>query len=221
MRTALLIIDVQNDFCPPNGSLAVKEGDQIIDPINSLKASGKFDLVVYSQDWHPKNHISFAINHPNASPFILKDVPAAENSSEMISQMLWPAHCIQNSSGAQFHPKLTPPNDQDVIIYKGTNPFVDSYSGFFDNMKKVQTNMDSILRKHNIQRVVVVGLALDYCVSYTALDAADLGYETIVPIHLSKSVSLQSEESMLAQMKNNPGIILVENTEQLLSILSK
>jgi nicotinamidase/pyrazinamidase len=218
MPTGLLIIDIQNDFCPPNGSLAVSNGDKIIQSINDLKQRGNFDLVVYTKDWHPSNHISFASNHVNEQPFTLKNVPAAEHSNELVSQMLWPVHCVQNSSGSEFHPDLSPPLDSDIIVYKGTNPYVDSYSGFFDNQKKVQTRLDSVLKSRNIDRVVVVGLALDYCVGYTALDAVELGYQTIVPLYLCASVAAESQKQMLEKLKA-AGVSLAENSDALNKLL--
>jgi nicotinamidase/pyrazinamidase len=202
-KTALLIIDVQNDFCPPNGSLAVPGGTEIIPGINSLKSFGNFDLVVYTQDWHPANHVSFAVNHPNASVFTEIRVPKGENSTETILQMLWPVHCVQNSYGAQFYRTLTLPDlKKDVVIRKGTNPYVDGYSAFFDNARISQTPLDGILKAKEISKVVVTGLAFDYCVGSTALDANSLGYETIVLKDLSHAVNQNSSDEMEKKLQN-------------------
>lgn len=185
---ALIIVDVQNDFCP-EGRLAVKEGDQIVDPINQLMMKEKYDLIVATLDWHPKNHKSFASNN-NAQVFSM----GALNGQP---QVMWPDHCVQNSVGAQLHPRLNT-NQINHFITKGTNPEVDSYSGFFDNDKKSSTGLNDILLKYGVQEVDVVGLALDYCVKATAEDAKKLGYKTNVLVDLTRAVNMSAGDDQKA-----------------------
>ncbi|WP_456325069.1 bifunctional nicotinamidase/pyrazinamidase [Desulfonauticus submarinus] len=188
---ALLLIDIQNDFCQ-NGALPVPKGDEVVPVANALM--NKFNLVVATQDWHPKGHISFASTH-NKNPGDIIYING-------IMQILWPDHCIQNSKGADFHPHL---NRQKIteVVYKGTDPLIDSYSGFFDNAKQKQTKLDDFLKKHNIKKIFLVGLATDYCVKFTALDGVDLGYETYVIIDGCRAVNInpQDEEKAIQEMK--------------------
>lgn len=164
---ALILVDLQIDFCAL-GALEVPEGDQVIPIANELMEH--FDLVVATKDWHPGDHQSFAANHPWRKPGQLIDLHG-------LPQILWPIHCVQNSFGAEFHPQLQ--KDRiDEIIYKGTNPEIDSYSGFFDNGKRQATRLQEVLSNQKISTVYVMGLATDYCVKYTALDAQSLGFET-------------------------------------------
>jgi nicotinamidase/pyrazinamidase len=164
---ALILVDLQNDFCA-GGALEVKEGDSVVPIANDLM--GNFDLVVATQDWHPANHASFAANHLWRKPGQVIDL-------EGLQQVLWPIHCVQDSFGARFHKDL---NTEGVhkIVQKGTDPNVDSYSGFFDNGRRKQTELDVILKENDVKEVYVMGLATDYCVKYTALDALSLGYDT-------------------------------------------
>lgn len=175
-KKALIIVDVQNDFCK-GGSLEVKDGDLIVQPINDLIKSNAYELIVATQDWHPENHSSFKANNPESG--------------------IWPNHCVQNSQGAEFHPKL---NKKRIthIIQKGTNPEVDSYSGFFDNDHKSATGLNEILKRLNFHDVDVVGLALDYCVKATALDAVKLGYNTSVIVSLTKAVNINPDDGVKA-----------------------
>lgn len=166
MKKALIIVDLQRDFCP-GGSLAVKDGDSIVPAVNSLAKS--FDKVVATRDWHPKNHISFASNHPG------KKVQEILKTGD-IEQVLWPDHCVPGTPGAEFHPDL----DQrklDLIINKGTSPKLDSYSGFFENDHLTPTGLDGYLKNLGINDLAVCGLATDYCVFYTVMDAIKLGYK--------------------------------------------
>lgn len=174
---ALIIVDVQNDFIP-GGSLAVPEGDKIIERINKIQE--KFDLIVATQDWHPANHKSFASQHENKYLFDQIDLGG-------FNQTLWPDHCIQGTKGAEFHKDLNM-NKVEAIFRKGTNREIDSYSGFFDNQRKKSTGLDSYLKAHNVTSVYVCGLAADYCVYFTALDALSLGYDATILDESTKAI---------------------------------
>lgn len=163
---ALIIIDVQNDFCP-NGALAVPNGDQIIEPIN--KTIPLFKHIILSQDWHPRDHKSLASNHKDKNPFQTLSMPYGE-------QILWPDHCIIGTSGAKFHPALNV-NLAQCVIRKGYNREIDSYSTFFENDKISPTGLAGYLRENNIKRIFLVGLAFEYCVGFSAIDGAKLGFE--------------------------------------------
>ena len=156
---ALLVIDVQNDFCP-GGSLAVKEGDQIVSGINRFMP--QFDLVVASQDWHPENHGSFAVNH--------EKTPGELIELNGLTQILWPKHCVQGSAGAEFHAELNT-DEIDAVFTKGENPLIDSYSAFYDNGHLNKTGLDDYLKSKQVTELFLCGLATDYCVKFTALDA--------------------------------------------------
>ena len=160
MSEALLVIDVQNDFCP-NGALAVAGGDTIVQPINA--EMDKFNTVVLTQDWHPTDHKSFASSHENKKPFDIVAMPYGD-------QVLWPDHCIQGSIGSRFHPDLNHTR-ADVIIRKGSNPAVDSYSAFYENDKVTSTGLHGYLKNREVTKLTLVGLATDYCVAFSALDA--------------------------------------------------
>ena len=166
---ALIVIDVQNDFCP-GGALAVAGGDEIVPRINDLM--GEFTVKVLTQDWHPADHSSFAANHPGAEPFSMTDMPYGQ-------QVLWPTHCVQGSEGAAFHAGLhTDP--ADLIIRKGFRPEIDSYSAFFENDQKTPTGLEGYLRTRGVTDLTLVGLATDFCVAYSAIDAAKLGFNVTV-----------------------------------------
>lgn len=169
MAEALIVIDIQNDFCP-GGALAVAGGDEILPRVNALMQGA--ETVVLTQDWHPANHASFAENHPGAAPFSSIEMPYG-------AQTLWPAHCVQGSPGAAFHPGLDTTR-ADLILRKGTRPGIDSYSAFFENDRSTATGLAGWLRERGITRLSFTGLALDYCVGWSALDAARLGFETRV-----------------------------------------
>ena len=175
---ALIVIDVQNDFCP-GGSLAVAGGDEIVDGINALMDD--FASVILTQDWHPAGHSSFASSHDGAAVMSLIDMPYGP-------QVLWPDHCIQRSHGAAFHPKLRA--DGDLIIRKGFNPAIDSYSAFFENDQKTPTGLEGYLKARNVTEVTLVGLALDFCVQYSALDAKRLGLGVTVISHACRAIDL-------------------------------
>lgn len=199
MKKALVVVDAQRDFCA-NGKLAVKDGDEVIDPINKLMLSGKYDLIVATLDWHPQDHKSFASNNnkPVGSMGELNGQP----------QVMWPDHCVQNSQGAMFHSQLKV-ELIDHIIKKGTNPEVDSYSGFFDNDQKSATGLGDFLKTMKIEEVDVVGLALDYCVKFTAEDAKRLGFKTNVIVDATRAVNLSpkdGENAIKDLKKQNIGI---------------
>lgn len=166
---ALIVIDVQNDFCP-GGALAVAGGDGIIDRINGLMDD--FATVVLTQDWHPANHASFAANHPGAAPFSLTEMPYGP-------QVLWPTHCVQGTGGAAFHPALRIDPAQ-LVIRKGFRPEIDSYSAFFENDRTTATGLEGYLRNRGVSAITLVGLATDYCVAFSAIDARRLGLAATV-----------------------------------------
>lgn len=191
MTKALIVIDVQNDFCP-GGALAVAGGDQIVTGINALM--GQFDTVVLTQDWHPSDHSSFADTHTGAAPFSTVNMPYGP-------QTLWPRHCVQGSTGAEFHPALNTGPAQ-MIIRKGFRPQIDSYSAFFENDRATPTGLHGYLQNRGVTDLVMVGLATDYCVAYSALDAAKLGYGVTVHINLCRAIDLNgSLEKMTAEMR--------------------
>lgn len=162
---ALVLVDIQNDFCP-GGALAVPDGDAVVSVANRLL--GKFNLVVATQDWHPENHGSFAANHPGRQPYEMGELAG-------LPQVMWPVHCVQGTAGAQFHPDLNTTRIHRVFP-KGTDPTIDSYSGFFDNGKRKETGLAQFLRSEGVQELFVMGLATDYCVRATAVDAIGLGF---------------------------------------------
>ena len=176
---ALIVIDVQKDFCP-GGALAVPEGDLIVPGITDLMA--EFDAVVLTQDWHPAGHSSFASAHEGRAPYDMMEMPYGP-------QVLWPDHCIQGSLGAQFHEGLAQ-DRADLIIRKGYNPAIDSYSAFFENDHTTPTGLEGYLRTRGIDRLTMVGLALDFCVNFSAVDAAKLGFAVTVRQDLCRAIDL-------------------------------
>ncbi len=176
MPHALLVIDVQNDFCP-SGALAVTGGDEIIPPINTVM--GEFDAVILTQDWHPAGHSSFASTH-GVAPMSMTQMPYGP-------QVLWPDHCTIGTTGAAFHAGLNV-DAADMIIRKGYNPAIDSYSAFFENDHSTPTGLEGYLRTRSINRLTLVGLATDFCVNYSAVDAAKLGFEVTVQMGLCRAI---------------------------------
>lgn len=169
MQEALIVIDVQNDFCP-GGALAVAEGDRVVPLINAMMP--EFAAKVLTQDWHPADHSSFAANHPGAADYAV--VPMAYGP-----QVLWPVHCVQGSAGAAFHPGLAT-DAADLVIRKGFRAGIDSYSAFFENDRVTPTGLEGYLRARGVAAITLVGLATDFCVAYSALDAARLGFAVTV-----------------------------------------
>lgn len=186
-KAVLIIVDVQNDFVP-GGALAVMDGDQVVPIINDLQK--KFRHVVATQDFHPANHGSFAANHPGKNPGEFIELAG-------LTQILWPVHCVQGSVGADFHTDLDL-NHWLAIFQKGKNPEVDSYSGFFDNARRGDTGLGNYLKSLGIEQVFVCGLALDYCVKFTALDARSLGFETFLISDATKAVNLKPDDGSKA-----------------------
>jgi nicotinamidase/pyrazinamidase len=165
----LLVVDIQNDFCP-GGSLAVPDGDAILPLVNSLAAN--FAHVVLTQDWHPADHLSFAASHQGHRPFESLRLPYG-------MQMLWPDHCVQGTPGAEFHPALDIPH-AELVLRKGFRREIDSYSAFFENDRRTRTGLAAYLHERGFRRVVICGLALDYCVRWSAEDARHLGFDVAV-----------------------------------------
>lgn len=179
MTHALIVIDVQNDFCP-GGALAVPEGDVIVPGINALMQEA--GAVILTQDWHPAGHSSFASSHKGASPYEVIDMPYGP-------QVLWPDHCIQGSDGAAFHGDLNVER-ADMIVRKGYRPAIDSYSAFFENDHVTPTGLEGYLRTRGIDTLTLVGLATDFCVNYSAVDAARLGFDVTVRTELCRAIDL-------------------------------
>jgi nicotinamidase/pyrazinamidase len=200
---ALIIVDVQNDFCP-GGALAVRDGDHVVPIINDIKAN--FDIVVATQDWHPRNHGSFAANHAGKKPGEVIDLHG-------LQQVLWPVHCVQRTNGADFVANL---NTQriDRIFQKGINPDIDSYSGFYDNGHRRSTGLGEYLKDKGVTDVYVVGLATDYCVKFTALDARRLEFKTVLVEDACRGVELNDGDVRRAieEMRAN-GVEVVQSNE--------
>ena len=191
MKKALIIIDIQNDFLP-NGKLAVNQGNEIIPIINNLQK--KFDLIIATQDWHPANHKSFAANHKDKKEFEIIDLNG-------LPQVLWPIHCVQGTKGAELNSELNT-DAISMIIRKGMDVETDSYSVFFDNDKRNKTGLHGYLKEHNVSEVYVCGLAADYCVYYTAKDAADLGYTVFYIENATKYISEGSYQKAKNELIN-------------------
>lgn len=190
-QEALIVIDVQNDFCP-GGSLAVAGGDKIVPLINEM--IGRFEHVILTQDWHPADHSSFASKHPGKQPFDTVEMAYG-------TQTLWPDHCIQGSGGAAFHPALKWTKAQ-LVVRKGFRGSIDSYSAFFENDRTTPTGLAGYLKERGIGKVTLVGLATDFCVAYSALDAVGHGFDTTVRLDACRAIDLGgSLETMLGEMK--------------------
>jgi nicotinamidase/pyrazinamidase len=196
MSHALLVIDVQNDFCP-GGALAVAGGDAIVSGINTLM--GDFQAVILTQDWHPAGHSSFASTH-DAAPMSMMDMPYGP-------QVLWPDHCIQGSVGAVFHENLHA-DRADLIIRKGYNPAIDSYSAFFENDKTTPTGLNGYLRTRGIDTLTLVGLATDFCVNYSAVDAAKLGFNVTVKMDLCRAIDFDGSLDAAKSAMKDAGVSL-------------
>ena len=180
MTKTLIVIDMQNDFCP-GGALAVSGGDEIIAPINNLMES--YDVVILTQDWHPADHTSFAANHPGATPYEIREMSYGP-------QVLWPSHCVIDSEGADFHRDLIT-HRADLIIRKGFRPHIDSYSAFFDNDRETPTGLAGYLQERELNDLTFVGLAHDFCVAWSAVDAAKLGFKPTVIESACRAIDLE------------------------------
>jgi len=194
---ALIVIDVQNDFCP-GGGLAVEDGAAIVPGINALM--NDFGTVVLTQDWHPASHSSFADNQPGKAPYEMIDMPYGP-------QVLWPVHCVQGSQGARFHNDLhTDP--ASLIIRKGMRPEIDSYSAFFENDHETATGLDGYLKSIGIDTLTIVGLATDFCVNFSAVDAAVLGYQVTVDERLCRAIDLDGSLDAARAGMQDAGVTL-------------
>jgi len=197
MTHALIVVDLQIDFCP-GGKLAVADGDQIVEPINALMPN--YDTVILTQDWHPADHTSFADNHQGAAPFSLTQMPYGP-------QVLWPAHCVMGTTGAQFHPDLHQ-DHADLILRKGFHAKIDSYSAFFENDRKTTTGLEGYLRSRGITQLSIVGLAHDFCVAWSAVDAARLGFETTVIESACRAIDLDGSLTAARDTMRKAGVVL-------------
>ncbi|MEM8850800.1 MAG: bifunctional nicotinamidase/pyrazinamidase [Pseudomonadota bacterium] len=198
MTTALIVIDVQNGFCP-GGHLAVPGGAEIVPGINALMADHAH--VILTQDWHPAGHSSFASSHPGKTPYDVTQMPYGP-------QVLWPDHCIQGTDDAAFHPDLATDRAR-AIIRKGTNPAVDSYSAFFENDHITPTGLHGLLQNLEVQALTMVGLATDFCVNYSAVDAARLGYAVTVREDLTRAIDLNGSLQAARDGMATAGVTLI------------
>jgi nicotinamidase/pyrazinamidase len=198
----LVVIDVQNDFCP-GGALAVREGDAVIEPIHRI--APLFAHVVLTQDWHPANHSSFAASHPGRQPFESIDLSYG-------GQTLWPPHCVQGTRGAEFHPalKLT---QAELILRKGFRPQIDSYSAFFENDRTTHTGLAGYLRERGLARAFFAGLAYDFCVGYSALDARRLGFASVILRDACRAIDLNGSVAKIEVEFSNAGVIVAESRD--------
>ena len=197
MKTALIVIDVQIDFCE-DGALAVDNGDSVVPIINEMLC--EYDIVCLTQDWHPFGHSSFASSHEGRSPFDLVEMSYGK-------QVLWPDHCVQGSIGANFHKELNT-NLADMIVRKGSNPDIDSYSAFFENDHKTPTGLHGYLQTRQVKKLDLVGLATDFCVAYSALDAAMLGYSVRVLEKATRAIDLDESLKTARENMAAAGVIL-------------
>ena len=197
VKQALVIVDVQNDFCP-GGALAVAGGDEIIPLINQM--SPGFEHVVLTQDWHPEHHSSFASSHPGKAPFETIQMPYG-------AQTLWPDHCIQGSGGAAFHPHFNR-TKAELIIRKGFRQAIDSYSAFFENDHATPTGLAGYLRERGLSRLTLVGLATDFCVAYSALDAVAQGFDTTVRLDACRAIDLGGSLAAMVDRMKAAGVTL-------------
>jgi len=203
-QDALLVIDVQNDFCP-GGRLAVKAGDQVIQPIHAI--APRFQHILLTQDWHPAGHASFASSHPGKQPFEQIDMPYG-------AQTLWPEHCMQQTPGADFHPALNLPQ-AELILRKGFRREIDSYSAFFENDHTTPTGLAAYLRERGLTRVFLVGLAYDYCVGYSALDARRLGLPAVIVRDACRAIDLDGSVAKIEAEFAQAGVELIDSADLL------
>jgi len=199
-QDVLLVIDVQNDFCP-GGALAVADGDAVLGPIQRVAA--RFEHIVLTQDWHPAGHSSFASAHAGRKPFETIEVGYG-------TQTLWPDHCVQGSRGAEFHPSLQLTR-AELILRKGFRPQIDSYSAFFENDRTTATGLAGYLRERSLTRVFLAGLAYDFCVGYSALDARRLGFEAIILRDACRAIDLNGSVAEIEAKFAEAGVVLLES----------
>lgn len=194
---ALVVIDVQNDFCP-GGALAVQDGDAVVPLINRVARA--FPVRVYTQDWHSPDHKSFAASHPGAADFSLAQMPYGP-------QVLWPVHCVQGTPGAAFHPRLVT-DHADLVLRKGFRPHVDSYSAFFENDRTTPTGLAGYLRDRGVGEVWLAGLATDFCVAYSALDALRLGFRVTLLEDACRGIDLDGSHAAAMAEMGSAGVAL-------------
>ncbi|MGB0063659.1 MAG: bifunctional nicotinamidase/pyrazinamidase [Terracidiphilus sp.] len=201
-NNVLIVIDVQNDFCP-GGALAVPYGEEVIEPI--LRIAPRFRHVVLTQDWHPANHTSFATSHPGKKPF---------ETIELVygAQTLWPPHCVQGTAGADFHPALHLPQ-AELILRKGFRPEIDSYSAFFENDRTTPTGLGGYLRERELTRIFFAGLAYDYCVGYSALDARRLEFPAVVLRDACRAIDLDGSAAAMDTQLAGAGVSVIDSSE--------
>jgi nicotinamidase/pyrazinamidase len=197
----LIVVDVQNDFCP-GGALAVHDGDAVIEPIHRI--APLFEHIVLTQDWHPANHSSFAASHPGKEPF-----DSAQLDYGL--QTLWPPHCVQGTQGADFHPALNLTR-AELILRKGFRPQIDSYSAFFENDRITSTGLAGYLRERGLTRVFLAGLAYDFCVGYSALDARHLGFEAIILRDACRAIELAGSVAKIEANFQGAGVAVIDGT---------
>ncbi|MEM7742193.1 MAG: bifunctional nicotinamidase/pyrazinamidase [Pseudomonadota bacterium] len=202
MPDALLIIDVQNDFCP-GGALAVADGDAVVPVINALQS--RFETVILTQDWHPVGHSSFASQQPGADPFSTTQMPYGP-------QVLWPDHCVQGSAGADFHQDLET-DRADLVVRKGFRRAIDSYSAFFENDHETVTGLTGYLRDRGIERLTMTGLATDFCVKFSAVDAARLGFDVHVVEDACRAIDLDGSLAAAMAEMTDAGVAIVQSGE--------
>ncbi|MGD0892404.1 MAG: bifunctional nicotinamidase/pyrazinamidase [Terracidiphilus sp.] len=200
-RDVLLIIDVQNDFCP-GGALAVADGDAVIAPIH--RVAERFEHIALTQDWHPAGHASFASAHSGKQPFEEIEVSYGP-------QTLWPDHCVQGSKGAEFHPALNLVR-AELILRKGFRTQIDSYSAFFENDRQTPTGLAGYLDERGLTRVFLAGLAYDYCVGYSALDARRLGLEAVILRDACRAIDLNGSVEKIERQFSDAGVQLIESS---------
>jgi nicotinamidase/pyrazinamidase len=198
----LIVVDVQNDFCS-GGGLAVPSGDEVIEPIHRI--APRFEHVILTQDWHPPDHISFAASHPGKKPY--ESIELAYGA-----QTLWPPHCVQGSQGAESHPALNLPQ-AELIVRKGFRPKIDSYSAFFENDHKTSTGLADYLKDYGLTRVFLAGLAYDYCVGYSALDARRLGLPAFVVRDACRAIDLNGSVAAMEAEFAKAGVAVIETAE--------
>ena len=197
-RDILIIVDVQNDFCP-GGALAVPHGDQIVPAVNRLAA--EFAHVVLTQDWHPRGHASFASSHAGKNPFDSIDVSYGQ-------QILWPDHCVQGTRGADFHPDLDIPH-AELVLRKGFRRAIDSYSAFFENDRRTPTGLVAYLKERGFKRIALCGLATDFCVFYSALDGRHAGFEVTVTTDACRGINVDGSLDRAMRSMEEAGVTLL------------
>lgn len=198
MEGALIVIDVQNDFCP-GGALAVERGDEVVPLINGLIK--RFEHVILTQDWHPADHSSFASSHPGKSPFETVEMSYG-------AQTLWPDHCVQGTPGAEFHPQLEW-TKAELVIRKGFRKAIDSYSAFFENDHQTPTGLSGYLRERGLTRATFAGLATDFCVAYSAIDARRQGFEASVILQACRGIDLAGSMETMTRRMRDAGVALI------------